>query len=174
MSTTETPEKVESASTSTTKRPAEVDPEKKYQTVVESGQHALRALLTINGGAIIAFLTFLGHLWDKDQLPPAQSVHSLVVALYLLVVGTFLTVLAYGAIFITNVLSRYERTKGSDRMFGVTLVFGLLSAFCFLIASLFAVNFFVSVSKAGKTTTTTVPASRAASTSAPAPKVIKP
>ena len=147
MSTTETPEKVEGAATSTIKTVAEVDSETKYQTVVTSGQHALRALLTINGGAIIAFLTFIGHLWDKDKLPPARSVSIVVTALEILVVGTFLTVLAYGAIFLTNVLSRIERTKASDRMFVVTLVLGFLSAVCFLVASLYAVNFFLSVSK---------------------------
>jgi len=147
MTTTETSEKVEGAATSTTKTVAEVDSETKYQTVVSSGQHALRALLTINGGAIIAFLTFIGHLWDKDNLPPAKSVSIVVTALEILVAGTFLTVLAYGTIFLTNVLSRIERTKASDRMFIVTLVLGFLSAVCFLVASLYAVNFFLSVSK---------------------------
>jgi hypothetical protein len=126
--------------------PAEVDAEKKYETVVTSGQHALRALLTINGGAIIAFLTFIGHLWDKTNLPPAESVLIIVAALKLLVWGTFLTVLAYGTIFLTNVLSRYERTKWSDRMFVLTLVLGFGSAGCFIWASLRAVAFFLSVS----------------------------
>jgi len=147
MSTTETPAKVEGAAKSTTKTVAEVDSEKKYETVVSSGQAALRALLTINGGAIIAFLTFIGHLWEKDRLPPPASVGLIVIALEILVVGTFLTVLAYGTIFLTNVLSRIERTKASDRMFIVTLVLGFLSAICFLVASLYAVNFFVAVAK---------------------------
>src|SRR5258706_15340480 len=94
------------------RQPKEVDAEKKYETVVTSGQHALRALLTINGGAIIAFLTFIGHLWDRNNLPPAGSVLIIVAALKLLVFGTFLTVLAYGTIFLTNVLSRLEQPNG--------------------------------------------------------------
>ncbi|HEV7428225.1 MAG TPA: hypothetical protein VGQ46_17850 [Thermoanaerobaculia bacterium] len=151
----------------------EVGHEKKYETVVSSGQSALKALLTMNGGAIIAFLTFIGHLWEKDRLPPPDSVSLFVTALKILVVGTFLTVLAHGTIFLTNVLSRIERTKASDRMFIVTLVIGFSSAACFLAARLFAVNFFLSVSKAATTTMTTVPAC-AASTSAPALKVSKP
>lgn len=141
------PAEVGEAAKPTAKTPKEVASEKKYETVVSSGQAALRALLTINGGAIIAFLTFVGHLWEKDRLPPAESVRLLVVALDILVLGTFLTVLAYGTIFLTNVLSRIERTKASDGMFVVTLVVGFLSAGCFLVASLFAVNFFLSVSK---------------------------
>jgi hypothetical protein len=59
-------------------------------------------------------------------------------------------------------------------MFIVTLVIGFLSAGCFLVASLFAVHFFLSVSEEAKTTMTTVAVGRAASTSAPARKVIKP
>src|SRR6185436_15255597 len=39
---------------------SEVDRLKKYDTVVTSGQSALRALLTLNGGATIALLTFMG------------------------------------------------------------------------------------------------------------------
>lgn len=128
------------------RHPKEVDAEKKYETVVTSGQHALRALLTINGGAIIAFLTFIGHLWDKTNLPPAASVLIIVDALKFLVFGTFLTVLAYGTIFLTNVLSRLERTKWSDRMFGLTLLLGFGSAGCFIWASLRAIAFFLSVS----------------------------
>jgi hypothetical protein len=151
----------------------EVGHEKKYETVVSSGQSALKALLTMNGGAIIAFLTFIGHLWEKDRLPRPESVSLFVTSLEILVVGTFLTVLAHGTIFLTNVLSRIERPRASDRMFIVTLVIGFLSAGCFLVASLFAVHFFLSVSKEAKTTTT-VAVGRAASTSAPVPKVIKP
>ena len=127
----------------------EVSPERKYQTVVESGQHALRALLTINGGAIIAFLTFIGHHSENGHLLPAES-GLLFAALKLLVVATFLTVLAYGAIFLTNVLSRLERKRWSDVMFGLTLVLGFASAICFLLASLRAVDFFLSVSKVAK------------------------
>ncbi len=134
----------------TAKTPEEVDSEKKYETVVSSGQNALRALLTMNGGAIIAFLTFIGHLWEKDKLPPGDSVLLFVGALKLLVFATFLTVLAYGTIFLTNVLSRLERTKWSDGMFGVTLVLGFASATCFLLASLRAVDFFLSVSRVVK------------------------
>jgi hypothetical protein len=132
------------------KHPKEVDPEKKYETVVTSGQHALRALLTLNGSAIIAFLTFIGHLWEKKLLSSAASVFFFAVALKLLVVATFLTVLAYGTIFLTNVLSRLERTKWSDRMFGLTLILGFASAVCFLVASWYSVDFFLSVSKGVK------------------------
>jgi hypothetical protein len=56
-------------------KPQVIDALKKYETVVNSGQSALRALLTMNGGATIAFLMFIGHLWDKPGPLPFASVH---------------------------------------------------------------------------------------------------
>jgi hypothetical protein len=58
----------------------QIDQVKKYDTVVSSGQSALRALLTLNGGATIAFLTFIGHFWDKGALS-SDSSHLFVAAL---------------------------------------------------------------------------------------------
>src|SRR5436853_7628903 len=73
----------------------EVDSVKKYETVVSSGQAALRALFTLNGGATIAFLTFLGHLWEASLSPsgghalPLSGGGALVVALNLVIYGSF-------------------------------------------------------------------------------------
>jgi hypothetical protein len=70
-----------------------VDPLKKYDTVVSSGQSALRALFTLNGGATIAFLTFLGHLWDRPPggggVLPLNGGSALVFALQLFIYGSF-------------------------------------------------------------------------------------
>ncbi len=134
-----------------------VDSVKKYDTVVSSGQSALRALFTLNGGATIAFLTFLGHLWDKGVQP--QGGGAFVVALKLFIYGSFFAVLAYGTIFLTNCLSTIERqtprrlvfgrainwkTLG-QWMFGITVVLGFVSIGCFLAASWRAVDGFASV-----------------------------
>jgi hypothetical protein len=121
-----------------------IDPKTKYATVVSSGQSTLRALLTMNGGATIAFLTFIGHLWDSKALTPG-SVHLFVGALQLFIYGTFVTVLAYGMIFLTNCFSSVSWHKSSHSMFGVTLVCGFASVGCFLAASWRAVEAFQSV-----------------------------
>src|ERR1700745_583202 len=97
----------------------DVDHKTKYATVVSSGQSALRALLTMNGGATIAFLTLIGHLWDSKALR-GESIHLLVGALQLFIYGTFVTVLAYGTIFLTNCLSSVKWEKSSNVMFGFT------------------------------------------------------
>lgn len=115
----------------------------RYKTVVSSGQAALRALLTMNGGATLAFLTFLGHLWDQKALPSESGI--LVSALQLFIYGTFLAVLAYGTIFLTNCLSAYHWEKTAYVMFAFTVVFGFLSLMCFLKASGHAVDGFKTV-----------------------------
>lgn len=112
----------------------EVDRLKKYDTVVLSGQSALRALLTLNGGATIAFLTFMGHLWEKSALP-AQATGAFIGALRYFVYGTFAAVFGYGTIFLATGLSLYGWRKLTNLMAGVTVVVGGASLVCFLVAS---------------------------------------
>lgn len=102
---------------------------KKYDTVVSSGQSALRALLAMNGGATLAFLTFIGQLWEKGTLP-RDSVQLLVGALQFFIYGTFLVVFAYGTIFLTNCLSSEGWEKSSNWMFGLTVACGFVAIVC--------------------------------------------
>ena len=121
-----------------------VHPLAKYETVVNSGQAALKALLTMNGGATISFLTFLGHLLEKGT-PPRDSVHVLVGALQLFIYGTFFAVLAYGTIFLTNCLSSVNWDKTANVMFVITVLCGFASIGCFLGGSWRAVAGFETV-----------------------------
>ena len=126
--------------------PAEVDHTKKYDTVVSSGQSALGALLTLNGGAILAFLTFIGHLLDKRAVP-RDGMSGLVIALGFFVAGAFFAVLAYGMIFLTNCYSRINRDKLAERLFIVTVICGFASIGSFLVGSSQAIRTFWSVAK---------------------------
>lgn len=119
----------------------EVDVLKKYDTVVSSGQSALRAFLTLNGGATVAFLAFIGHAMETGKLP-VESGRVFVGAMQLFIYGTFLAVLAYGTIFLTNCLSRIDRRRSSNWMFGITLLCGFGSLGCFLTASWQAIEGF--------------------------------
>jgi len=121
------------------KTSGEIDRVKKYDTVVSSGQSALRALLTLDGGATIAFLTFIGHLWDKGTLS-SESSHLFVAALQMFIYGTLLVVLAYGTIFLTNCFSSEKWERTANALFGVTVVLGIISVGCFLVASWRAVE----------------------------------
>jgi len=117
-------------------------------------------LLTMNGGATIAFLTFMGHLWDKGTLTPT-SVSPFVGALKLFIWGTFAAVLAYGLIFFTNCVSyaSYKKwsNKVSNAIFGLTVLAGIASVVCFLIASGSAVDAFRTVPAPVKSVTAPVP-----------------
>jgi hypothetical protein len=119
----------------------EVDSKKKYDTVVNSGQSALRALLTMNGGATVAFLAFIGHITETGSMP-VESGRLFVWAMQLFISGTFLAVLAYGTIFLTNCASRVNWKRISDWMFGITILCGFASLGCFLIGSLQAIEGF--------------------------------
>jgi len=96
----------------------------------------------MNGGAIIVFLTLLGHVWDKDKVIPQESMQSLVAALVWWIAGTFSVLLSYSAIFVTNCFSTYNWHRSSNLSFAVTVLCGLSSLICFLIGSLKAVDAF--------------------------------
>jgi len=120
----------------------EVGRVKKYETVVTSGQSALRALLTMNGGAVIVFLTLLGHVWDQGKLVPVPTMEILVAALVWWITGIFSALLSYGSIFVTNCFSSIDWPRSSNAAFVVTIVSGVTSLACFLIGSLRAVAAF--------------------------------
>jgi len=113
----------------------------KYKTIVNNGQSTLKALLTMNGGATIAFLTFIGHLLEKGTPQPA-NMHALLGALQYFITGTFFAVLAYGLIFLTNCFSYVGWNRTTNAMFGITIVASFASIGCFLYGSLRAVAAF--------------------------------
>lgn len=124
-----------------------IDSVKKYDTVVSSGQSALRALLAMNGGAIIVFLTFVGHLFDQEKMP-AQSIPFFVAALLCFIGGIVLALLSYGSIFITNCFSSVNWRRSSNVAFVVTMLCGFGSLAGFVGGSLKAVHAFQSVAGA--------------------------
>lgn len=123
----------------------DVDRTQKYNTVVSNGQSALRALLTMNGGAIIVFLTILGHLWDnKAQIAP--SVDMFVDALWVFILGIVLALVAYCFIFLSNCFSYIGREKLSNLALAVMFAGGLGSLVCFPIGSYRAMEAFQAAS----------------------------
>jgi hypothetical protein len=123
-----------------------IDSAKKYDTVVSSGQSALNALLTVNSGATLTFLTLIGHLLEKRLLTPG-ALHILVGALEMFISSIGLAVISYGAIFFTNCLSSVGWRRSSNAMFAITVVSGLASVVCFYVASRSAVAGLTSLSQ---------------------------
>lgn len=112
----------------------------KYTVVVNSGQATLKALMTLNGGATVAFLAFMGHLLEKGE--PAANLHVLLGALPYLIGGTFCAVLGYGLIFLTGCCSLARWHTASNVMFGSAVFVCVASIVFFLLASLRAVSAF--------------------------------
>jgi hypothetical protein len=119
-----------------------IKPEKKYDTVVSSGQSALNALLTMNGGASLAFLAFIGNAL-KEHVPMQND--GIVHALQFFIAGTFMTVCAFGTIFLTNCFSSISWRRTSDAMFGLTLFCGFAALGCFVWASGTAIRGFTAL-----------------------------
>ena len=114
---------------------------KKYETAVKGGQSALRAFLTLNGGATIALLAFIGRAMETHAMP-VQSGRVFVNAMQLFVFGTFLGVVAYGTIFLTTCFSSIDWPRSANVCFGLTVLFCFGSLGCFLWASSRAIEGF--------------------------------
>jgi hypothetical protein len=119
----------------------EIERLERYKTIVNAGQATLRALMTLSGGATLAFLAFIGHLLEKGT-PQTANVHVLLGALPYLIFATFYAVLGYGLIFLSNCASYIRWHRTSNVMFGATILSGVASIGCFLVASVRAVNAF--------------------------------
>jgi hypothetical protein len=136
----------ESASAASPIELSDVVREKKYETVVSNGQSALRALLTMNGGAIVVFLTFLGNLWGKVALP-SPSIRIFVGALLWFIAGIGCALVAYCFIFVSNCFSLVHLHKQSNVALAVTFFGGFGSLVCFPIGSYFALEAFRSTTE---------------------------
>ena len=102
-----------------------------YETAVSNGQSALKALLILNGGAAIAFLSFMGTTFQRTQMNP-EVLDYFVSALWGFILGAFAAVLSAGAIFLTNCFSFGQHvspskifSKLSNLFFVLTCVIGL-------------------------------------------------
>jgi len=115
--------------------------------VVDSGQAALKALLLINGGATISFLTFIGTAIEQKLVTFGTSL-LLVSALQCYIAGVVFTAAAYGFIYLTNVFSAYSRTKIANVLAGLTIVFGLGALVSFCVGSVQAIDGFGEAGKA--------------------------
>jgi len=121
--------------------PNEIEKLERYKTIVNAGQSTLRALMTLSGGATLAFLAFIGHLLEKGT-PQTANVQVLLGALPYLIFATFFAVLGYGLIFLSNCSSFIGWHRTSNVMFFATILSGIASIGCFLAASLRAVHAF--------------------------------
>lgn len=86
-----------------------------YRSVLESGQTALKTFSTINGGAALAILAFIGNLLPKE-LPPGtpNPIPALSVAMLAFFVGVALTGFSSGLRYLTQLLGNGRSPRGAN------------------------------------------------------------
>lgn len=93
-----------------------------FRSVIATGQTALKTSLLINGGATVALLTFLGHVWSNPQGGNLVSVLSL--SLYLFGLGVLLGAVATGFTYLAQSAYNhaYHTTGAVFRILVIVLV----------------------------------------------------
>ena len=118
--------------------------------MVDSGQAALRALLTMNGGASTVFLGFIGTALS-GKIVTFEKALLFVPALEYFIAGVLLTVVAYGTIYLTNVCSAHRHynyswiSGGTIKNLGntlgaLTIVIGCMAIGAFVGGSIKAIS----------------------------------
>ena len=81
-----------------------------FRSVIAAGQNAMRSATLINGGAGVALLAFIGHVWDKALTP--NIVRGLTWSLLLFMSGVLTSAMAGGTTYVCQALyaREWERT----------------------------------------------------------------
>ena len=71
-----------------------------FRSVIAAGQNAMRSATLINGGAGVALLAFIGHLWERDLSP--SVVTGLLSSLVFFMGGVLVSAIAAGATYLSQ------------------------------------------------------------------------
>jgi hypothetical protein len=85
---------------------------------------ALRAVVFVNGGAVIALLTFLGQAWSKNELQVALIVSALRPGLLLFVAGTVCGISAQGFAYLSQLAFGDDRQKAGRVLRNICIALG--------------------------------------------------
>jgi hypothetical protein len=103
-----------------------------YKSVLESGQTALKTLTTINGGAAVALLAFIGNMLTKGQPNGGPNpVPTLNQAMLIFILGVFLTGVSSAARYLTQLLAS-RSSKASMFLLYFSISSGIASLGAFL------------------------------------------
>src|SRR4051812_11172099 len=82
-----------------------------FQSVISSGENAVKSAMLINGGASVAVLAFLGNLMAKASLAPSLKLGEFPNAMLCFVFGVLVPALANGLIYSTQFSFKREWRK---------------------------------------------------------------
>ncbi|SRR6266436_838530 len=118
---------------------------KQQEAAAQFAMLAIRSLILVSGGSVIAILTFLGNLWTKDDALARMTAQHLQRSLVLLVVALGLSVLTAVGGYVSALAHVYRLTKPrsifarmSFVLRGLVIFFGLLATCIFGVGAIMA------------------------------------
>jgi len=119
-----------------------------FNSVIQSGQNAIKTSFLLNGGAVIALLTFIGHLIALSNTPKISLI-SFSILFYSL--GVLSTTVASGATYLSQRFYAYGSVKIYCNKIGLILnIFVVIlitaSYVLFFLGTMKAYNFFLQFS----------------------------
>lgn len=113
-----------------------------FKSVITAGQSALRSAILINGGAAIALLSFIGHIWNTKPSPPVAK--GLACSLLIFVLGVLAGSISTGLTYLSQASFGYEKYRIGIILNIFAIMIIILSYVCFIIGGYSAYNSFLS------------------------------
>ena len=108
-----------------------------FKAVISNGQAAIKMLATINGGAALALLAFIGKVWEPNF---SESIlgHNITISLLLLCIGLGITALTQGFAYIGQHCFTYHKSSLGTKIQIATIIMGLSSLIIFFVGIIYA------------------------------------
>lgn len=108
-----------------------------FKALISNGQAANKMLATINGGAALALLAFIGKVWDLN-FPESMLGYNITISLLFMCIGLGLSALTQGFGYIAQHYFTYDNDN-LGRLFQISaMLTGFLSLFLFFVGVVFA------------------------------------
>jgi hypothetical protein len=114
---------------------------KQQEVGAQFAQLAIRSLILVSGGSVIAILTFLGNLWTKDDALARLTAQHMQRSLILLVVALVISVMTASLGYVSAFAQVYRLTKAHSFLGRNAFRIRFAAIFCGLLATIiFAVG----------------------------------
>jgi hypothetical protein len=110
---------------------------------VAFAQDALRGIVLLNGGAIIALLTFFGQAWSKNPEQANLVMQKLKTGLLLFVFGALSGIIAQGLAYLAQQYFVEERRKIAVNFRYSCILFSMLGVIFFAFGSINSISGFI-------------------------------
>lgn len=108
-----------------------------FKAVISNGQATIRLLATINGGAALALLAFIGKVWNAD-FPSSFMGQNITLSLLFLCVGVGISALTQGFAYLGQHFFTYDNDKVGSVFQKLTGLLGISSLVAFFVGIGFA------------------------------------